>query len=73
MQAFVEPLRSGQFRTSFYHYNGLEALRLQNEQLKRAVMKEVTVKDAMGEANRAANAQVKYGSCRQTVTWKARA
>ena len=31
------------------------------------------VKDAMVEANRAANAQVKYGSCRQTVTWKARA
>jgi multiple sugar transport system substrate-binding protein len=73
MQAFVEPLRSGQFRTSFYHYNGLEALRLQNEQLKRAVMKEISVKDAMTEANRAANGQVKFGSCRQTVTWKTRA
>jgi len=72
LQAFVEPLRSGQFRTSFYHYNGLEALRVQNEQLKRAVMKETTVKEAMLEANRAANAQVKFGSCRQTVTWKAR-
>ena len=35
-------------------------------------MKETTVKEAMLEANRAANAQVKFGSCRQTVTWKAR-
>jgi multiple sugar transport system substrate-binding protein len=72
MAAFLEPLRTGVFRTSFYHWNGLEAIRLQNDQLKLAMSREKTVRDAMLEANRAANEVVKYGNCRQAVTWKKR-
>ena len=72
MQAFVDPFKSGQFRTSFYHWNGLEALRLQAEQMKAAMNREKTAREAMLEANRASNAVVKYGNCRQAVTWKPR-
>jgi ABC-type glycerol-3-phosphate transport system substrate-binding protein len=72
MQAFVDPFKSGQFRTSFYHWNGLEALRLQAEQMKAAMNREKTARDGMLEANRASNAVVKYGNCRQAVTWKPR-
>ncbi|MGH2354160.1 MAG: ABC transporter substrate-binding protein [Chloroflexota bacterium] len=70
--AFLEPLRTGLFRTSFYHWNGLQALDLQNEQLRAAMSREKTAREALMEANRAANAVVKYGNCRQTVTWKTR-
>lgn len=72
MPAFLEPLQSGLFRTSFYHWNGLEAIGLQDEQLKAAMSREKTARDAMLEANRAANAVVKYGNCRQAATWKKR-
>jgi multiple sugar transport system substrate-binding protein len=72
MQAFLEPLKTGLFRTSFYHWNGLEAIRLQDEQLKLAMSRQRTARDALLEANRAANAVVKYGNCRQAITWKRR-
>jgi multiple sugar transport system substrate-binding protein len=72
MQAFLDPLKSGLFRTSFYHWNGLQALSLQAEQMKAAMNREKTARDAMLEANRASNAVVKYGNCRQAVTWKTR-
>lgn len=72
MQSFLEPLKTGLFRTSFYHWNGLEAVRLQDEQLKAAMNREKTAREAMLEANRVANAQVKFGNCRQAITWKKR-
>jgi multiple sugar transport system substrate-binding protein len=72
MQAFLDPLKTGLFRTSFYHWNGLEAQRLQDEQLKQAMARQKTTRDALLEANRVANAQVKYGNCRQAITWKKR-
>jgi ABC-type glycerol-3-phosphate transport system substrate-binding protein len=72
MQAFLEPLKTGLFRTSFYHWNGLEAIRLQDEQLRLAMSRQKTAREALLEANRAANAVVKYGNCRQAITWKRR-
>jgi ABC-type glycerol-3-phosphate transport system substrate-binding protein len=72
MQAFIDPLKSGLFRTSFYHWNGLQALTLQGEQMKAAMNREKTAREAMLEANRASNGVVKYGNCRQAVTWKTR-
>ena len=72
MDSFIEPLRTGLFRTSFYHHNGLQALSLQAEQMKAAMARQKTSREAMVEANRAANDVVKYGNCRQAVTWKKR-
>jgi multiple sugar transport system substrate-binding protein len=73
VDAFLEPLRSGLFRTSFYHNNGLQALSpIQSDQMKAAMARQKTAREAMLEANRAANDVVKYGNCRQTVTWKKR-
>jgi ABC-type glycerol-3-phosphate transport system substrate-binding protein len=72
MDSFLEPLKSGQFRTSFYHHNGLQALTLQADQMKLAMGRQKTAREAMLEANRAANDVVKYGNCRQAVTWKKR-
>jgi multiple sugar transport system substrate-binding protein len=72
VEAFLEPLKSGQFRTSFYHHNGLQALSLQDEQMKAAMARQKTAREAMLEANRAANDVVRYGNCRQAITWKKR-
>jgi ABC-type glycerol-3-phosphate transport system substrate-binding protein len=72
MDSFLEPMRSGQFRTSFYHHNGLQALTLQADQMKAAMARQKTAREAMLEANRASNDVVKYGNCRQAVTWKKR-
>lgn len=72
IEAFLQPLKSGQFRTSFYHWNGLEALKLQGAQMKLAMNREKTAREAMMEANRASNEVVKYGNCRQAITWKKR-
>ena len=70
MDAFLDPLKSGLFRTSFYHHNGLQALGLQADQMKLAMARQKTAREAMLEANRASNDVVKYGNCRQAVTWK---
>lgn len=70
--AFLDPLKSGLFRTSFYHWNGLQAISLQNEQLKAAMSRQKTAREAMLEANRVSNDVVKYGNCKQTITWKKR-
>jgi multiple sugar transport system substrate-binding protein len=72
MSAFIEPFKSGLFRTSFYHWNGLQALTLQAEQMKAAMSRQKTAREAMLEANRTSNEVVKYGNCRQAVTWKTR-
>ena len=72
MESFIEPLKTGQFRTSFYHWNGLQAIRLQDDQMKLAMNREKTAREAMLEANRASNEVVKYGNCRQAITWKKR-
>jgi multiple sugar transport system substrate-binding protein len=72
MDSFLEPLRTGVFRTSFYHWNGLQAIRLQDDQMKLAMNREKTAREAMLEANRASNDVVKYGNCRQAITWKKR-
>ena len=70
--AFLDPLKSQLFRTSFYHHNGLQALGFQAEQMKAAMARQKTAREAMLEANRLSNDVVKYGNCRQTVTWKMR-
>ena len=72
MSAFIEPLKTGLFRTSFYHWNGLQSLTLQAEQMKAAMSRQKTAREAMLEANRTSNEVVKYGNCRQAVTWKTR-
>lgn len=72
MDSFLEPLKTGLFRTSFYHHNGLQALGLQADQMKLAMSRQKTAREAMVEANRAANDVVKYGNCRQAITWKKR-
>ncbi|HET7770706.1 MAG TPA: hypothetical protein VFN74_18175, partial [Chloroflexota bacterium] len=72
IDSFLEPLKSGQFRTSFYHHNGLQALSLQAEQMRAAMSRQKTPRDAMVEANRASNDVVRYGNCRQAITWKKR-
>ena len=72
IDAFLEPLKTQVFRTSFYHHNGLQALSLQAEQMKAAMARQKTAREAMVEANRVSNDVVKYGNCRQTVTWKKR-
>jgi multiple sugar transport system substrate-binding protein len=72
VDAFLEPLKTQLFRTSFYHHNGLQALGFQSEQMKAAMARQKTARDAMLEANRLSNDVVKYGNCRQTVTWKTR-
>jgi multiple sugar transport system substrate-binding protein len=72
MDSFLEPLRSGLFRTSFYHHNGLQALSLQAEQMRAAMARQKTAREAMLEANRASNDVVRYGNCRQAITWKKR-
>jgi multiple sugar transport system substrate-binding protein len=72
MEAFLEPLRTGLFRTSFYHWNGLQAIRLQDEQMRLAMSRQKTPREAMLEANRLSNEVVKYGNCRQAITWKKR-
>ena len=70
--AFLDPLKSQLFRTSFYQWNGLQAINLQDEQMKAAMNRDKTARDAMLEANRVSNGVVKYGNCKQTVTWKTR-
>ena len=72
MSAFIEPFKTGLFRTSFYHWNGLQSLTLQAEQMKAAMNRQKTAREAMLEANRTSNEVVKYGNCRQAVTWKTR-
>ena len=72
IDSFLEPLKTGQFRTSFYHHNGLQALTLQAEQMRAAMSRQKTPREAMLEANRASNDVVRYGNCRQAITWKKR-
>jgi len=72
LSAFLDPLQAGQFRTSFYQYNGLQAISLQDEQLKLAFSRQKGTKEAMLDANTASNAVVQHGPCHQTVTWQPR-
>ena len=40
--------------------------------MKAAMNRQKTAREAMLEANRTSNEVVKYGNCRQAVTWKTR-
>lgn len=72
LNAHTDFFKTGQYRTSFYHYRGLEALAEIDKGLRDAMYLVKSTRQAMLDANQAANALVQYGSCRQEVVWKPR-